>query len=219
MLRRSFALVVAALSVATVLGTASAALAGPGEYDFVSRANSARAAAGRVRYRVASDLVAVARRHSAEMAARGSIWHNPRLASEVSGWSMVGENVGMGGDVASIHAAFMNSAPHRANILDRDFTEIGVGTATGKNGTLYVTQVFRLPARRAVSAAPTRSAPVRTTTRAPQRAAAVVHRKPVAAAPTLRSRVARATALRRSARAGLLPQAVSYVAAMHAVSD
>ena len=133
-------LVTALVTLLSATGTASAAA---GEGDFASRANAARAAAGRSAYAVKSDLTTVARRHAARMAAKGAIWHNPNLGSEVSGWKNVGENVGMGTDVAPIHNAFMKSTSHRANILDKGFTEVGMGTARDSNGRLYIVQVFR----------------------------------------------------------------------------
>jgi len=50
------------------------------------------------------------------------------------GW-MVGENIAWGTDVnatpAEIHQMWMNSAPHRANILRRSFKEIGIGVVIG----------------------------------------------------------------------------------------
>ena len=63
------------------------------------------------------------------MASSNTLKHNPNLTSQVKGWHYVGENVGVGGDVSSLHAAFMASAPHKANILDKDYTQIGVGVA------------------------------------------------------------------------------------------
>jgi hypothetical protein len=85
------------------------------------------------------------------MADRGEPYHNPDLASEVSGWSMVGENVGVGDAVEPIHSAFMASSQHRSAILSTDFTQIGVGVVQGADGRLWVVQVFRRPA---ASAAP-----------------------------------------------------------------
>ncbi|MDD4111103.1 MAG: CAP domain-containing protein, partial [Clostridia bacterium] len=41
--------------------------------------------------------------------------------------------------------SWMNSPGHRANILNRSFTEIGVGAAKKSNGTLYWTQLFLKP--------------------------------------------------------------------------
>jgi uncharacterized protein YkwD len=50
------------------------------------------------------------------------------------GWT-VGENIAWGTDVratpAQIHEMWMNSAPHRANILRRSFKEIGIGVVIG----------------------------------------------------------------------------------------
>lgn len=46
----------------------------------------------------------------------------------------------------TVHAAVMDSPPHRANVLDRDFTQVGVG-AVERDGRLWVVEVFRRPAR------------------------------------------------------------------------
>jgi len=39
----------------------------------------------------------------------------------------------------------MNSPEHRANILDHDFTQVGVGVSVDKNGIIWVTEDFRQP--------------------------------------------------------------------------
>jgi uncharacterized protein YkwD len=41
----------------------------------------------------------------------------------------------------------MNSSGHRANILNSNFTEIGVGVAKDKNGTPYWVQMFINPGK------------------------------------------------------------------------
>ena len=157
-------LVVAAATLTLVAATTPASATAE-EGRFVSRANAERARYGLPYYAVAADLVSVARRHSVEMASRHTIYHNSRLGSDVSGWRAVGENVGMGGDVDSIHDAFMRSSSHRSNILDHDFTQIGVGTAHDNKGILYVTEVFRQPwTASAPAPAPRPQAPRRTTT-------------------------------------------------------
>ncbi|MFZ5849971.1 MAG: CAP domain-containing protein, partial [Actinomycetota bacterium] len=115
----------------TLVVPATAAYAGPDEGTFTAGANGARAGSGLPAYRVAADLVAVARGQAQRMAGEGRLYHNPNLASEVRGWSFVGENVGVGPSAQAIQNAFMASPSHRSNILDRDFTEIGVGTAVG----------------------------------------------------------------------------------------
>jgi uncharacterized protein YkwD len=149
------------------------------EARFVSLTNGARANAALAAYAVSYDLVSLARRHSQEMASRHTIYHNSRLTSDVCCWRAVGENVGMGPDVDSIHRAFMSSADHRSNILDRDFTQIGVGTAHDENGRLYVTEVFRQP----YSAPPPPPPPV---VRRPRRPAPVPRRVAPPAPPSER---------------------------------
>ncbi|HVF20222.1 MAG TPA: CAP domain-containing protein [Mycobacteriales bacterium] len=202
---------VAALLGLMALGTAADATGA--ESDFRSRADSARTAEGRAAYISRDDLVAVARRQAARMAAEQRIWHNPNLGSEVSGWAAVGENVGKGGDVASIHAAFMSSPAHRANILDGDFTEVGMGTATDASGTIYVAQVFRRPQ---AAAAP---APAPKPAAAPRSAAtpAPAVRRAPAVAPAPRA-VAASVAVRPAPSFDAAAALAARLAAAHAKS-
>ncbi len=71
---------------------------------------------------------------------------NPNLVDQVnnqvtSQWSRIGENVGFGPNVAALEQAFMNSAPHRANILG-DYNRVGVGATRDSKGTLWVVVDF-----------------------------------------------------------------------------
>lgn len=138
----------AALLVVVAPGWAPAS-AGAGapadEAAFETRLAEARQSLGLAPLAVAPDLVAVARRHSSAMAARRSVFHNPRLTSEVEDWELLGENVGTGPSVDKIHRAFMGSQVHRDEILRADFTQVGVGVVH-EAGALWVTQVFRRPA-------------------------------------------------------------------------
>ena len=145
-LRRLAAGTLAVLAtVATlVLVPATAAHAGPGEQEFVDRLNGARAASGLPPLSVSGDLVSIAQAHSGRMAASGNLHHNPNLGSQVTSWTSLGENVGYGATVLGIHDALYRSAPHRANMLDSGFTQVGIGTAMSGN-RLWVTQVFRRP--------------------------------------------------------------------------
>lgn len=100
-------------------------------------------------------LDAVARNHSARMAATGGIFHNGNLAGEVGGaWVALGENVGMGAYADGLHHAFMNSPSHAANILG-SYDSVGIG-AVEVGGTVFITQVF------SKNAAPAYSAPAKT---------------------------------------------------------
>ncbi len=93
-----------------------------------------------------SRLVEVARDQAERMRDQGRIFHNPNNGADVEAqgvdWERVGENVGVGPNAADVQRAFMNSSPHRANILDPRFTELGVGVAVASNGRVYVAQVF-----------------------------------------------------------------------------
>jgi uncharacterized YkwD family protein/spore coat assembly protein SafA len=62
-------------------------------------------------------------------------------------FSAAAENIAYGQKSAqAVMVAWMNSAGHRANILSRSVTQIGVGVARASNGTLYFTQMFIKPA-------------------------------------------------------------------------
>lgn len=236
MFRRVFAITIAALTVLGVLTVATPAQASSG--SFVSKINGARRSAGRPSLSVRSDLSSVAYRHSQRMARGNNLHHNPNLGSHVSNWQAVGENVGRGGDVASLHRAFMNSPSHRANILDRDYTEVGVGVVVDGNGIMWVTEVFRRPMRttskpKPVTRTPTRTKP-RVTTRpaarrtptrpaTPSRTKAKAPKPPRKPVPAVnRSAVlhARLVALAASPPApvdGALPKAMSYLQVMAAL--
>jgi hypothetical protein len=230
--RRLSALLLTFLSVLLAAAVAApAAHAGPGEGEFTSRANSERSARGIPRYAVRSDLVAVARRHAQRMAGKQNLYHNPNLGSEVDNWQEVGENVGVGGSVSSIHQAFMNSAGHRANILDRAFTEVGMGTATDGEGKIWVVQVFRKPMHstapttaskprsqpvaKAPAPRPRRLQPARAATRS---ASAAPTRQAAPAAVPLSARLASARAAATGARSGALSRAVSYHGVMRTLA-
>ena len=151
-------MIVAAI-VTIAAGTASASTASD-ESHFVSLINYERTsdtkswscgrAGGLNSLAVYSDLVAVARKHSEQMAAKGTIWHDSSTWNSVSGWTEYGENVGMGPSnisdpVGNLHTAFMNSSEHCQNILyshsNPSFNEVGVGVVISNN-TMYVTEIF-----------------------------------------------------------------------------
>jgi len=111
-----------------------------------TQVDQARAAQGVRSLDTRAGLSDVARDWAGQMARTGLLRHNPRLTTEVGNWRRVGENVGFGPDVRTVQEAFMRSPGHRANLLDRDYTQIGVGVAR-RDGRVWVVQVFRRPAR------------------------------------------------------------------------
>lgn len=138
------------LAVVAVLFLNSSAAAPAGasadseESRFLALVNQERASRGLGRLLPASDLVTVARRHSARMASRDEVFHNSNLSSEVEGWDLLGENVGVGPSEQEIHDALMASKIHRDVILGPRFTQLGVGVVL-EGGEIWLTQVFRLP--------------------------------------------------------------------------
>lgn len=129
------------------------------EASFAEQVNAERSAAGLPGYEGAADLVEVARRHSARMASEQRLYHNPALSSEVQDWQAVGENVGVGSSVDSIHQAFMASQTHREVILSSTFTQVGMGVYVDDDGGIWVTQVFRKPQSAAPAPQPAAAAP------------------------------------------------------------
>lgn len=99
----------------------------------------------------------VARYKSADMAAKGYFSHqSPTYGSPFTmmqnfgiRFSAAGENIAYGQRTPQeVVNAWMNSSGHRANILSRSYSQIGVGFARNKNGTAYWTQMFIQPTNR-----------------------------------------------------------------------
>jgi uncharacterized protein YkwD len=83
--------------------------------------------------------------HADWMAQHQIMEDDPALGSDVCCWTMVAENSGVGPSVSALDAAFMASAPHRANILNAAYTQIGVGVVVA-DGRVWVAEIFRRPA-------------------------------------------------------------------------
>ena len=61
-------------------------------------------------------------------------------------YTAAAENIAKGQKTpAQVVNAWMNSSGHRANILNANYTELGVGVAKSSNGTIYWTQMFIKP--------------------------------------------------------------------------
>jgi len=112
------------------------------EQRMVTMINQARKARGFRALKLDGTLVYRARLHSKKMAAKGTIFHS-NLYKTVSGldWRIAGENVGMGPSMVSLHKAFMNSPPHRRNVLERRYRKLGVGVKW-VDGTAFITIIF-----------------------------------------------------------------------------
>jgi uncharacterized protein YkwD len=113
------------------------------ERGFTRKINAARRAAGRTGLRLDPELSRAARKHTMEMSGRNSLHHTPSkvLKKRVTNWNWLGENVGVGSTVSSLHTAFMNSPAHRDNILFGRFRHVGVGVRKAR-GRMWVTVLF-----------------------------------------------------------------------------
>jgi len=84
-------------------------------------------------------------RHSRQMANRGSIFHTTdpsHFYLRGIRWTTWGENVGVTtGSVEDMEQAFMDSPPHKANILNGAFKRVAIG-AVERDGYLWVTVFF-----------------------------------------------------------------------------
>jgi hypothetical protein len=130
------------LSTALLIGALGpAASATSHEGELLGLLNADRAAAGLAPLATHPDLVDDAAVWSQHLMAQGSLAHNPNLAAVTSSWDKLGENVGVGATIPSIHAAFMASASHRSNALG-DYTHIGIAVVEETPTKLWVTVVF-----------------------------------------------------------------------------
>jgi hypothetical protein len=152
MIRRTAALIT---TILLAIGSLAApGLATPGEEaGFVNLINTERANHGLNTLEVYWDLVDDARIHAQVMSEADEIFHSANLAGVTTGWSALGENVGVGPTVDVLHQAFMNSTGHRDNILG-DWDSVGVGVTHSDLGYMFVTVVFMKPAQSQPAPAP-----------------------------------------------------------------
>lgn len=114
-------------------------------------ANRERAGKGLAPLKWSSTLAAAARQHSERMAARNTLSHQlpgepgmtDRASQAGARFSSLAENVAEGPSAESIHHQWMNSPPHRANLLDPQLDSVGIAVAE-RNGILFATEDFSL---------------------------------------------------------------------------
>jgi uncharacterized protein YkwD len=113
------------------------------ERGFARKMNAERSDRGLSKLSLDPELSKAARVHTNEMIRRNELYHTPSstLGRRVTNWIVLGENVGVGGTVASLHEAFMNSQGHRDNVLYSTYRHVGIGTRKA-HGRLWVTIIF-----------------------------------------------------------------------------
>lgn len=125
------------------------------EKTLVDLTNQERKKKGVGAVKVNESLAKAARAHAENMLRQDRMEHTldgknqfERITAAGYKWTKAGENLAaVDGDrtLAELMEAWMDSKSHRLNILDADFTEIGVGIARDKTGKLWIAQVFGRP--------------------------------------------------------------------------
>jgi Cysteine-rich secretory protein family len=114
-------------------------------------ANRDRAAHGLSPLKWSAALAAAAHEHALRMAQQNTLSHQlpgeaalaERVSQSGARFSSVAENVAEGPSAESIHAQWMNSPPHRANLLDPQLDSVGIAVEN-RGGTLFAVQDFSL---------------------------------------------------------------------------
>jgi uncharacterized protein YkwD len=141
----------------TIVVPAVTGLMSAQEQTIVDLVNQQRAQSGLASLVVDSRLVVAAQIHSRDMATLGQMEHTlpgaalPTLESRAQyvgyNYSYLGENIAFNyPDGNSVMTAWMNSPGHRANILNVNYTAIGVGISQDAAGEPYYTQEVGKPA-------------------------------------------------------------------------
>jgi uncharacterized protein YkwD len=112
-------------------------------WQFFRLTNEARARRGLPLLRLNREMSVLARHHSRAMANAGELYHTANVGTYLGGvqWHVWGENVGdTSGSLEGLQRAFMESTPHRDNILNRAFRHVAVGSV--RDGTMLWVTVF-----------------------------------------------------------------------------
>jgi uncharacterized protein YkwD len=124
--------------------------------DLFDRTNMARRNTGMAGLLRSVNLMAAAQLQADQMVKAGRMAHElagqdyptlkARFAAVQYQARVAGENIAEGQRTPlDVVAAWMDSSKHRANILSKDYTELGTGVAAARNGRLYFVAVFARP--------------------------------------------------------------------------
>lgn len=121
-----------------------------GERQMLALVNAERQKAGVAPLVVDTRITSVARAHSRDMFERRYFSHidpegldaGKRLEAAGIAFLVAGENLAYAPDVATAHQGLMDSPGHRRNILDPQFTLLGIGIINSETYGIMVTQNF-----------------------------------------------------------------------------
>ena len=164
--------------------------------NIISLTNEARKTFGLGTLQANSALDHAAQKKANDMAAKGYFAHNspdgrvPWDFIKAAGYEyiMAGENLAVNFSQAeSVEQAWMDSPTHKANILNKNFEEIGIGIAEGQYSgrtSVFVVQMFGVPAEQSI-ALMTEPTQVQTTAEPKPTAPAPAKSAPLAANPEI----------------------------------
>ena len=124
------------------------------ENQVVTLVNQERAKAGLAPLKINTKLAGVAERKAEDLRDKNYFAHNsPTYGSPFDmmkqfgiTYTSAGENIAKGQKTPTeVMNGWMNSPGHKANIMNANYTEIGVGYVTDSNGTTYWVQHFIRP--------------------------------------------------------------------------
>ncbi len=124
---------------------------GSSEQILLQLANRDRTARGLSPLKWSDALAEAAHQHAVWMARQNALSHQfpgePAMADRASRagarFSSLAENVALGPSAEGIHQQWMNSPPHRANLLDPQLDSVGIAVSD-RNGTLFAVEDFSL---------------------------------------------------------------------------
>lgn len=136
-----------ALGLAILVALAASGCMPDDARTFLDRANDLRAGSGLPALQEHDTLTAKAERWAEHMAATGRLEHST-LTADLDGlaWTALGENVAVSTPTSdtlrTLHDLLVSSPQHRANLLSGQFTHLGVGVATSRDGRVWVVEVL-----------------------------------------------------------------------------
>jgi len=119
----------------------------------LAAANHERVAQGLMPLKWSVSLANAAKRHALRMAMENTLSHqlpgepgmSERAAQAGAHFSSLAENVAEGPSAEDLHRQWMNSPPHRANLLDPQLDSVGIAVAE-RDGVLFAVEDFSLAA-------------------------------------------------------------------------
>jgi len=111
------------------------------DVTLLNAANHDRAAAGLPRLQWDPALAAAAHQHALRMAQMNTLSHQfpgeppmqDRARQAGARFSLIAENVAQGPSVTGLHTQWMNSPPHRENLLDPELNAVGISVVQSGN--------------------------------------------------------------------------------------